>query len=125
MARTGEGIVHIVDDDDAVRDSLKTLLEACCFEVEDYPSCTDFIEQNGGAPRGCLLLDLHLPVMSGLDFIERFKASLSNVPVIMISGRADMATVARAKGAGVVAFLEKPFEDDQLLEAIERVMLQP
>ncbi|WP_207461841.1 response regulator [Azospirillum sp. SYSU D00513] len=122
MAETGEGIVHIVDDDDPVRDSIRALLEACCFEVRDYPSCTDFIERYDGKSKGCMLLDLHQPVMSGLDFMERFGTSLSGMPVIMISGRADTATRDRAKEAGVVAFLEKPFDDDLLLEMIGRLL---
>jgi FixJ family two-component response regulator len=116
-----EGIVYIVDDDDPVRDSLRTLLEAFSFEVRDYPSCADFLDRYDGGCRGCMLLDLHQPVMSGLDFLERFGTRLSGLPVIMISGRADAATLARAKQAGIVAFLEKPFQDDQLLEMIESV----
>ena len=122
MAETGEGIVYIVDDDDPVRDSLRALLEAFSFEVRDFPSCAGFMEQYDGNPDGCMLLDLHQPVMSGLDFMERFGSRLSGMPVIMISGRADSATVARAKELGITAFLEKPFEDDQLLELIARVL---
>lgn len=127
MADASEGIVYIVDDDEPVRDSMKALLEACAFEVRDYGSCQSFIDgfdgdQSGGKPKGCLVLDLHLPVMSGLEFIERFGPRLHGLPVIMVSGRGDPATFARAKEAGVTAFLEKPFEEDQLLDAVQRLL---
>ncbi|WP_448207816.1 response regulator transcription factor [Azospirillum sp. sgz302134] len=122
MAQPGEGIVYIVDDDEPVRDSMKALLEACSFEVRDYASCGSFIEQFDGKPKGCLVLDLHLPVMSGLEFIERYGPELHGMPVIMVSGRGDPATVSRAKEAGVTAFLEKPFEEDQLLDMVQSLL---
>ena len=122
MAETSEGIVYIVDDDEPVRDSMKALLEACAFEVRDYGSCQSFIDQFDGKPKGCLVLDLHLPAMSGLEFIERYGPNLHGLPVIMVSGRGDPATFARAREAGVSAFLEKPFEEDQLLDAVQRLL---
>ncbi|GAA4248040.1 MULTISPECIES: response regulator transcription factor [Azospirillum] len=122
LAEPGDSIVYIVDDDEPVRDSMKALLEACAFEVRDYASCQSFMDQYNGKPSGCLVLDLHLPVMSGLEFIERFGANLHGLPVIMVSGRGDPATFARAREAGVTAFLEKPFEEDQLLDAVQRLL---
>ena len=122
MAKPGESIVYIVDDDEPVRDSMKALLEACSFEVRDYASCQSFIDQFDGKPRGCLVLDLHLPVMSGLEFLERHGADLHGLPVIMVSGRGDPATLARAKEAGITVFLEKPFEEDDLLDAVQRLL---
>ena len=122
MAETSEGIVYIVDDDEPVRDSMKAPLEACAFEVRDYGSCQSFIDQFDGKPKGCLVLDLHLPAMSGLEFIERYGPNLHGLPVIMVSGRGDPATFARAREAGVSAFLEKPFEEDQLLDAVQRLL---
>ncbi|WP_035694026.1 response regulator transcription factor [Azospirillum halopraeferens] len=129
MDGTGEKRVYLIDDDEPVRDSVRTLLETCDYRVEDYPSCRDFIDGIGGfdrpaeeGVRGCLLLDLHMPVMSGLEFMERHGADLRGMPVILITGRADTATATRVREAGVVAVLEKPFEDDDLLDTIERVM---
>ncbi|MCW2241642.1 response regulator transcription factor [Azospirillum canadense] len=122
MAEPNDGIVYIVDDDEPVRDSMKALLEACAFEVRDYESCQSFIDQFDGEPAGCLVLDLHLPVMSGLEFVEHFGPRLRGLPVIMVSGRGDPATFARAREAGVTAFLEKPFEEDQLLDAVQKLL---
>jgi len=126
LVGAGERLVYIVDDDEPVRDSMKTLLEACDFNVRDFASCNGFLEAYGTAPAGgadgCLLLDLHMPVMSGLEFMERFGARLGGMPVIMVTGRGDEATLARARQAGVVAVLEKPFEEDDLLDTVERLM---
>lgn len=118
----GTGVVHIVDDDEPVRDSLKALLEAFSFDVRDFPSCRDFLDTFDGNPQGCLVLDLHMPVMSGLEFLERHGGDLHGMPVIMVSGRGDPATFARAKEAGVVAVLEKPFDEDQLIDMLNRLL---
>lgn len=122
MVRAGERLVYIVDDDEPVRDSMKTLLEACDFDVRDFASCNGFLEAYAAGPGGCLLLDLHMPAMSGLEFMERFGARLGGMPVIMVTGRGDEATLARARQAGVVAVLEKPFEEDDLLDTVERLL---
>lgn len=122
MAGEGIGRVYIVDDDEPVRDSLKTLLESFSLDVRDYASCNDFIDTYDGSGSGCLLLDLHLPVMGGLEFLERYGARLHGMPVIMITGRGDPATLARAMGAGVAAFLEKPFEEEALITTIGRLL---
>ncbi len=118
----GDGIVHIVDDDEPVRDSLKALLEAFAFEVRDFASCQDFLDRFDGNPHGCLVLDLHMPVMSGLEFMERHGGDLHGMPVIMVSGRGDPATFSRAKDAGVIAVLEKPFDEDMLIETLNRLL---
>ena len=118
----GAGIVHIVDDDEPVRDSLKALLEAFSFDVRDFSSCREFLDRYDGNPQGCLVLDLHMPVMSGLEFLERHRGDLHGMPVIMVSGRGDPATFARAKEAGVVAVLEKPFDEDQLIDMLNGLM---
>ena len=126
MDGTGGKRVYLIDDDEPVRDSVRTLLETCDYQVQDFPSCRDFMDGfDGRGPedsKGCLLLDLHMPVMSGLEFMERHGADLRGMPVILITGRADAATAARVRDAGVVAVLEKPFEDDDLLDTIERVI---
>ncbi|UEM19285.1 response regulator [Skermanella mucosa] len=117
--------VFLVDDDEPVRDSLKTLLESYCMPVEDYPSCPEFLENFKGEDGGCLVLDLHLPVMSGLEFMETYGTRLNDMPVILITGRGDPATKARALEAGVLAFVEKPFEDEILVEMIRTALDRP
>lgn len=113
-------MVFIVDDDEPVRDSLKLLLESYDLNVRDYGSCPEFLGSLTGDERGCLLLDLHLPVMSGLDLLEGHAAAIRYLAVILITGRSDTATRARALDAGAVAVLDKPFEDEILLTEIER-----
>ena len=90
--------------------------------VEDFPSCPEFLERFDGQDTGCLVLDLHLPVMSGLEFMERYGSRLKDMPVILITGRGDPATKARALEAGVIAFIEKPFDDERLVDLIRTAL---
>jgi two-component system response regulator FixJ len=118
-----ETTVFIVDDDDPVRDSLKMLLESHDLSVRDYASCGDFLKDEGtAAGQGCLLLDMHMPVMDGLTFVRSHGARLRGLPVIMITGRADNITRRRAREAGIAEFLEKPVDDTVLLAAIGRAL---
>ena len=115
-------LVFIVDDDDAVRDSLRLLLETHGLIVHDFRSTAEFDAADRAHPRACLILDLHLPVMSGLDYLASLGKSGPGLPVIMVSGRADAASRERALRLGAVAFLEKPVDDRQLLSAIDRAV---
>lgn len=112
--------VYLVDDDEAVRDSLKLLLESYGFDVRDFASCPEFLDVADGAAQGCLVLDLHLPVMSGLDMLTRYGDRLKGMRVVMMTGRADPTTRRRAMEAGVVAFLEKPFDDGAMVAAVAK-----
>lgn len=110
--------IYIVDDDEAVRDSLALMLESHGIAAKTYDSGAAFIgDYSPGAP-GCLVLDLHMPDMSGLQVLERLAHSGLNVPVVIISGRADTADKARASAAGAKAILDKPFSREDLLAAI-------
>lgn len=122
MPAFNDELVYVVDDDEAVRDSIKILLEACRLRVRDYESCGAFLDDVGRPEAGCLLLDLHMPVVSGIEFLERHGRDLDGLPIIMITGRGDPATLARARELGVSAVLEKPFEDEALLDALRRYM---
>jgi two-component system response regulator FixJ len=116
-----EPVVYVVDDDEAVRDSLKILLESYGLTVEDYASTAEFSRRHEPGRRACMVLDLHLPGTNGLDFLNSPQAP-AELPVIMISGRAGPADRARAAKAGVVAFFDKPVANDQLVENIRRVL---
>jgi two-component system, LuxR family, response regulator FixJ len=118
MAQPPPGTVFVIDDDEAVRDSLKLLLESHCFQVRDFASGPDFLKAVGAAPKGCLVIDLHLPVIGGLDFLSRYRDRLNGMPVILITGKGDPATRARAFEAGIRHFFEKPFEDHELVSAV-------
>jgi FixJ family two-component response regulator len=110
--------IHIVDDDDAVRDALRVLLESIGFEVADYNSALDFLVHRAGGDGACLVLDINMPAMSGLDLLEHLQATKMQLPTIVISGRADAADRTRAFLGGAVALIDKPVADDLLLGAI-------
>ena len=114
-----EQFVFVVDDDDAVRDSLKTLLELQSFTVKTFETCQDFLSSNSG-DGACLVLDIHLPGMSGFDLMEAMRRTNRGLPTILITGRCDNAIRERARMLGVVALLEKPIDFSALMAAIGR-----
>jgi len=113
-----EPAIFIVDDDPAVRDSLQQLLESIGFTVETYGSGESFLEQASLPDRACVLLDLKLPGLNGLEVLETLAARHSDACVILITGHGDAATKARATRAGAAAMLEKPLRDELLLGTI-------
>lgn len=126
-ASASKGLVYIVDDDAAVRDSLKILLEAHGLEVEDFATTSSFAERfrrGAGRPpgRACLVLDHDLPTTTGLDFLNSPDAVTRLLPVIFVTGRGDSAIAARALAAGADAFFEKPVADVQLVSAILKLL---
>jgi FixJ family two-component response regulator len=110
--------IHLVDDDDAVRDSLKTLLESYGLTVREYKSAVDFLKAPEVGEPSCLILDLHLPVLSGLDLIGIMRERAVRVPVVFITGRSDKETRERAMRAGAIAFLDKPVSEGPLMAAV-------
>lgn len=122
VTMSNDATIHLVDDDEAVRDSLKTLLESYGLEVRDYSSALEFLAAAGDSDTGCLVLDLHLPVVSGFDLLTTLRQRKMALPVIFISGRSDKATKARALRAGAVAFFDKPVRDEPLIEAISSAL---
>jgi FixJ family two-component response regulator len=115
-------MIYVVDDNDAVRDSLKILLESYDFDVRDFGSVSDFMDALKPTDAACLVLDLHLPVMGGFDVMNTLAQRGSHLPVIVITGRGDAQTKARALEAGAVAFLEKPVDDRSLMTAIQTAL---
>ena len=114
--------VFIVDDDEAVRDSLKMLLESYGMDVEDYASTREFAHAYRPRSRQCLILDQHLPGGTGLDFLASSLGAALGLPVILVTGRGDGSIRDRAHDMGVQAYLEKPLADDVLLETISRAV---
>ncbi len=116
---TTEGTVHIVDDDDAVRDSLSVLLGAAGFNVATYPSADAFL-MTAPQSAGCVVIDVRMPGMGGLELQEELARRGRRIPVIVMTGHADVPLAVKAMKAGAVDFVEKPFEEQAMLTAIGR-----
>jgi two-component system, LuxR family, response regulator FixJ len=113
-------LVAIVDDDEAVRDSLEILLTAAGYVPELYASARAFLERSGANHVGCLLADVRMPDMDGLELQEELSKRGSKLPVIIMTGHGDVPLAVRAMKAGAVDFLEKPFSRAQLVAGLEK-----
>jgi len=111
-------LIHIVDDEDSVRKSASFLLRTSGFETRLYSSGTAFLREAEHAPQGCILLDIRMPEMDGLEVQRELNARGVMMPVIVLTGHGDIGSAVQAMKAGAVDFLEKPFEKEQLLDAI-------
>jgi two-component system response regulator FixJ len=114
-------VVHVIDDDDAVRDSLVFLLETAELKVRAYESAVAFLDALPVEP-GCVVTDVRMPVMNGVELVRRLKALSYPDPIIVITGHADVPLAVEAMKAGVADFIEKPFDDDALLDAIRAAL---
>lgn len=115
-------IVHIIDDDEAMRDSLSFLLETAECESRTYESATAFLAALPALAGGCIVTDIRMPEMSGMELIRRLRERGISLPVIVITGHADVPLAVEAMKAGVVDFIEKPFGDEILLSAVRQAM---
>ncbi len=122
MTTNGQANVFVVDDDQAMRNSLKWLIESVGMHVETYESATEFIRNYYPGRAGCLLLDVRMPGMSGLELQQYFAENQINIPIIIITGHGDVPMAVRAMKAGAVDFIEKPFNDELLLESIRNAL---
>ncbi|MFC3077242.1 response regulator FixJ [Phenylobacterium terrae] len=114
-------VVHVIDDDPAMRESLTFLLDSAGLKAATYESAVDFLAAGDPAP-GCIVSDVRMPEMSGLELTRRLKERGVPHPVIMITGHGDVPLAVEAMKAGVVDFLEKPFDDEALLSAIRTAL---
>jgi FixJ family two-component response regulator len=117
-----EAIVYVVDDDPAVRDSVSALVNSAGLRVQTFPSAEAFLADYKPEKPGCLVTDLRMLGMSGLDLLEKLQKSESPLPAILISAYADVPAAVRAMEAGAVALLEKPCRNDQLVQAIHKAL---
>jgi RNA polymerase sigma factor (sigma-70 family) len=114
--------VFVVDDDQAMRNSLKWLISSVGMRVECFGSADEFLASHHGGGAGCLLLDVRMPGMSGLELQEILAERNITLPVIIITGHGDVAMAVRAMKAGAIDFIEKPFNDELLLDAIRNAL---
>jgi FixJ family two-component response regulator len=114
-----EPTVVVIDDDVGIRDALQSLLRSVGFRVDLFPSVQEYLDKGHLDRPGCLVLDVRLPGRSGLDFLDDLIKANSRVPVIFISGFADVPMSVRAMKAGAVEFLTKPVRHQDLLEAVQ------
>ena len=117
-----EAIVHIIDDDDAVRDSLAFLLTSSGIRAEAYASAAIFLERFAEVSIGCIVTDIRMPDISGIDLLRQVKERNPALPVIVITGHGDVPLAVEAMKLGASDFLEKPFDDDALLAAIRNAL---
>ena len=115
--------IHVVDDDPAVRDSLRMLLEAAGHAVHAYPDAESFVAEGmKGSGPGCVVADVRMPGMSGLDMLRILQDRDINLPLIVITGHADVSMAVQALKEGATDFIEKPFDDAILLTAVSKAL---
>ena len=115
-------LVHVIDDDPAVRDSLAFLLETANLSPRTYDSAVDFLEALPEVMSGCVVTDVRMPEMTGIELVRRLKGQGFRLPIVMITGHADVPLAVEAMKAGVADFIEKPFDDEVLLAAIHAAL---
>jgi FixJ family two-component response regulator len=117
-------LVSVVDDDESLRRSLRNLLTSVGFRVETFASAEDFLQSSHRANTGCLVLDLHLSGMSGLDLLAHLEAIGAPIPTVVLTAFGDAETRQRTSRAGAVAFFGKPVQSGPLLDAVTRALAQ-
>ena len=115
-------LISIVDDDDSLRNSLNNLIRSVGFRAQGFPSAEAFLNSSELHDTACLILDVRMPGMSGLDLQRQLVATNSRIPIVFITSHGDDDAQARALDAGAVAFLYKPFREEALLKAIDSAL---
>src|SRR5215471_6687422 len=117
-----EPIIYVVDDDDAVRQSLEFLLKTVGLKVRSFDSGKSFLNALPQIQAGCVITDVRMPEITGIDLLKKVKAANPDLPVIVITGHGDIALAVEAMKIGALDFLEKPFDDDLLLAAVRSAL---
>ena len=121
-SRKPEAIVAIVDDDASVREGLQSLIRSAGWRVETFVSAQEFLGRPGAEAPSCLILDLQLPGLTGLDLQERMAEVGLEIPIVFLTGHGNIPASVRAMKAGAVEFLTKPFDEAALLQAIREAI---
>jgi two-component system response regulator FixJ len=115
-------IVHLIDDDEAIRSALGFLLEMNDLPARTYASAVEFLEVADKLTGGCIVTDVRMPEMSGLELVRRLKERGVTLPIVVITGHGDVPLAVEAMRAGVIDFIEKPFDDEVLLRSIRMAL---
>lgn len=114
-----KGKIYVIDDDEAMRDSLNFLLESADFDVTLFETAQNFLDALPGLEFGCVVSDVRMPGIDGIELLKRMKAGHSAFPILIMTGHGDVPLAVEAMKLGAVDFLEKPFEDDRLIGMID------
>jgi two-component system, LuxR family, response regulator FixJ len=117
-----EGVVHVIDDDEAVRQSLAFLLASAELHARTYDSAKAFLARLGEIEPGCVITDVRMPEMTGIQLLQHLQKAQAALPVIVITGHGDVPLAVEAIRTGAVDFLEKPFDDEALLTAVRAAL---
>lgn len=118
----GDDVVHVIDDDEAVRKSLAFLLGTAQFAVRTYESAVAFLDAFPNVESGCIITDVRMPEIDGLELLRRMKSHEMSMPVIVVTGHGDVPLAVEAMKTGAIEFLEKPFDDDVVLAAVRSAL---
>ncbi len=118
------GKVYVIDDDEAMRDSLQFLLDSAGFDVKLFETAQEFLDALPGLEFGCVVSDVRMPGIDGIELLKRLKANHSGFPILIMTGHGDVPLAVEAMKLGAVDFFEKPFEDERLMAMIEGALRQ-
>lgn len=124
QANDSKPIVHIIDDDDAVRDSLALLMNSVGIDAQQYASGTEFLEASPPDSPGCVILDVRMPGLSGLQLFKKMNQRRMSWPVLFITGHGDVPMAVEAMRDGAFDFIQKPFRENELLERVQQAIAQ-
>jgi two-component system response regulator FixJ len=116
----GDRRAYIIDDEQLLRNLIRQALAGCCTDFEEFDSAEAFLAGHGNRPAGCIIVDIGLPGINGLDLLEMISRGRAAFPVVVVSAQGDIPYAVRAGRLGVVDFIEKPFRVDQLVAAVEK-----
>jgi two-component system response regulator FixJ len=119
-----KGNVYVIDDDQAMRESLDFLLSSADYDVRLFESALAFLDARPGIEFGCILSDVRMPGIDGMDLLKRLKDEQSRLPILIMTGHGDVPLAVEAMKLGAIDFIEKPFEDDRLIGMIEAALRQ-
>ena len=121
--RSSKAVIHVIDDDKLARHSLAALLAAAQFNVRSYESAIAFLTDLPKIEFGCIVTDLYMPFVNGIELIGHLRAGGGSTPVIVMSGRGDLSLAVKAMRAGAIEFLEKPVEADELIAWVRSTLV--